>query len=300
MQQLSTQIPSVPVAPKLPATFQETVDELSELLQDQNVTSLAERVWREALSVGVNVVAASEGKITPHQYDAQMEQFYKTTDAFVIETVVESQRSGKRQVMERVIDRIHRKLQSAPDSELNVLMLGDGSGGDTLTLAAEFGARLNLVYFDVPGSLTFDFAMRRFSRYGVQVEIITEYNEIPKGTFDVLVSLEVLEHLPDPVRAVRDMRQFLRTNGIALITESFNGVKPQFPTHLSSNLQFHRNQYLLFTRQGFRPTYMHGKPMEFAPSEHVLSKLIVEHPKLAVRHILSMIWGPLILLRSKN
>jgi SAM-dependent methyltransferase len=179
-------------------------------------------------------------------------------------------------------------------------MLGDGSGGDTILLAREFGSDLHLTYFDVPGSITFKCAMRRFARAEVKPEIITNYELIPKKKFDVLLSLEVLEHLPDPVRAAADMRLFLKPDGIALVTESFNGVKPQFPTHLASNFRFHGLQYLLFARQGFLPTYMHGKPMEFTPSERVFVSLLRLHPKLAVKHVLSMFWGPLSVFRRQH
>lgn len=279
-------------SPMLPSSFDDTVKELSGMLVNELTSSMSERVWREALWTGANVVAASEGKITPHHYDARMEEFYRSTDAFVIETVVESQRPGKKEVMRRLVERIRRKIAEGED-QLNVLMLGDGSGGDTIFLAREFGRQLHLAYFDVPGSITFEFAMKRFARYGIRVEVLTHYDMIPRSSFDVLVSLEVLEHLPDPVRAVRDMRSFLKADGIALVTESFNGVKQQFPTHLASNLRFHGMQYVLFTRHGFFPTYMHGKPMEFIASRRVFTRLLVTHPKLAIRYVMSMFAGPL-------
>ena len=65
-----------------PGQFEQTVNELTDLLGGYAREAVAERVWREALSVGANVIAASQGKITPHQYDSQMESFYRSTDAF--------------------------------------------------------------------------------------------------------------------------------------------------------------------------------------------------------------------------
>jgi SAM-dependent methyltransferase len=275
-----------------PGTFEQIVDELTDLLDGSTREIIAERVWREALAVGTNVVAASQGKITPHQYDSRMEDFYRSTDAFVIETIVESQRPGKQAVMQRIVERIRLKMASAA-GPLEVLMLGDGSGGDTILLAREFGSDLRLTYFDVPGSITFQCAMKRFARAEVEPTIITSYEAIPKKRFDVLLSLEVLEHLPDPVRAAGDMRTFLKPDGIALVTESFNGVKPQFPTHLTSNLKYNGLQYVMFARQGFAPTYSHGKPMELLLVERVFSRLMRLHPKLAVKYVLSMFLGPL-------
>jgi SAM-dependent methyltransferase len=119
-------------------------------------------------------------------------------------------------------------------------MLGDGSGGDTLAVWREFGEALSVYYFDLPGSRTFEFAMNRFSKYAVPCKILNKYEQIPRVHFDAVISLEVLEHLPDPNAAIYDMWGFLKPGGIALVTESFNGVQSRFPTHLYENATIRR------------------------------------------------------------
>jgi SAM-dependent methyltransferase len=117
-------------------------------------------------------------------------------------------------------------------------MLGDGSGSDSLVFVQN---GMSVDYFDVPGSKTFNFALRRFERHGVLdrgIRIISRYEDCLKGLYDVVISFEVLEHLPDPKAAVRDTSSSLKPGGIALLTESFANVAAYLPTHLRSNVRF--------------------------------------------------------------
>ena len=53
-----------------------------------------------------------------------------------------------------------------------------------------------------------------------KVDIISDIRELPvrDGTFDSVMCLEVLEHVPDPVAAVRELHRVLRPQGRLLIT----------------------------------------------------------------------------------
>jgi SAM-dependent methyltransferase len=157
----------------------------------------------------------------------------------------------------------------------NVLMLGDGCGNDTLYLSRFFGSRLKLHYFDVPGSKTFEFAQTRFRENSVRVEVISARNALPPDSFDIVVCLEVLEHLPNPIEAIATIRQVLRTGGIALVTESFGSVSPNFPTHLRSNARFAGRTPLLFLERNLLLTFFNTnpwlcfRPMEFTKRERI-------------------------------
>jgi SAM-dependent methyltransferase len=271
--------------------FDFIVREISELtgLPEEVVR---QRVWDEALCVGSNVsAAAADFGVVPHVYDERMEQFYICTDAFIFETMVESCRSGKREILRHILDRL-RLLLRGDGLSPSVLMLGDGSGGDTLAVWREFGEALSVHYFDLPGSRTFEFALKRFSKYAVSCKILTQYEQIPRVHFDAVISLEVLEHLPNPNAAIYDMWGFLKSGGIALITESFNGVQSRFPTHLYETQRFAGETAHMFARAGMCLSWQHDKLMEFRKYDawkSLLPALWDANWKLAVKNAVPII-----------
>jgi SAM-dependent methyltransferase len=259
--------------------FDEICLEISELL-GENIDIVRKKVWRESLLTGTNVLeSALKFGIDFHVYNEKMEKFYQETDGFIYESMVYSCRFDKRVVMEKVKQRIDNYISlKKNESKLNILMFGDGVGSDTIYLYNFYKDKADFYYFDVPGSKTFDFAQKRFKKYNVEVRIITDYNKIPKNFFDVIVSIEVLEHLPDPVKAIKDISEFLKIGGIPLITESFGAVQFNFPTHLRSNQKFEGKTPLLFLKFNLVLTYFNQdsflmfKPMEFTKREKISIK----------------------------
>lgn len=269
--------------------FDELVDEIAELTgADRN--TVARKVWADALNQTSNVRADAERVgLKPHVYSEQMEDFYRTTDGFIFETMIECCRGGKRAVLADSEQRIRHHLESRKIERARVLMFGDGSGSDTSYFHNAFGDAVELSSFDVPGSKTFDFATRRFAKHRVPVKVITDYEQIPAAEYDVLVSFEVLEHLPKPQQAINDMARFLKPNGIALITESFEAVIPQYPTHLRSNLRYAKKTPVMFLKAGMVMTYFNDAPaMKFRPTEFTKAPSLTASDRMAVllnRHV---------------
>jgi SAM-dependent methyltransferase len=271
--------------------FDEICLEISELL-GENIDIVRKKVWRESLLPGTNVLeSALKFGIDFHVYNEKMEKFYQETDGFIYESMVYSCRFDKRVVMEKVKQRIDNYISlKKSESKLNILMFGDGVGSDTIYLYNFYKDKVDFYYFDVPGSKTFEFAIKRFNKYNIEVKIITDYNKIPKNFFDVIISIEVLEHLPDPIQAIKDISESLKVGGIALITESFGLVPFYLPTHLKSNLKFKGKNPFLFLRFNLLLTYFNKdfslmfRPMEFTKKEKISIKeylnLILTRPIL--------------------
>jgi len=259
----------------MPSSYNELVEEISELL-DEDKEVIQNKVWLEALNPGYNVKEDSiKLGLEFHVYDQRMEKFYRETYGFIFETLVEFCRAGKQEVLKRIRKRIDEYLKINNGKRINVLMLGDGVGSDTIYLYNFYKEYANFFYFDVPGSKTFEFAAKRFKKYQVDAQLITVYEDIPKNYFDVIISLEVLEHLPNPEESIRDISKWLKNEGIALITESFAAVSSNLPTHLKSNFKYIGKTPFLFLRHNLLLTYYSNdsllllRPMEFTKKEKI-------------------------------
>ncbi len=254
---------------KLPVTYEEISKEI-ERFTDLPPDEIKARVWLEAVNFGCN---ANEDVrrigVTPHVFDDKMQTLYETTDAFIFECLVFWAKSSRQMWIKQALARIalYAAAHNMQPNELKILIFGDGAGSDSLYLTAN---DLRVDYFDVPGSKTFDFAARRFDYYGVTasktINLITEYAALQKNYYDVVISFEVLEHLPDPLVAVRDVASFLKPDGIALITEAFEHIYESCPTHLESNRQFSGRTGFIFRANDLALTWYSREPL-FKPIE---------------------------------
>lgn len=74
-----------------------------------------------------------------------------------------------------------------------------------------------------------------------QIDIVSDIVNIPRpdGSFDAVMCTEVLEHVPDPVAALKEMNRLLKKDGYLLITVPFASITHFAPYHFASGL----NQY---------------------------------------------------------
>jgi 2-polyprenyl-3-methyl-5-hydroxy-6-metoxy-1,4-benzoquinol methylase len=261
---------------KLPLSYQEIVDELVNFT-DLPRPEVEHRVWMQALGEGTVIQEAKHFGVTPHQYDDKMEQLYKEGYGLIIETMVFWASHERQLWIEQAIERIRLYAQknNRPLDDLAILMLGDGTGNDSLELVRN---NFKINYFDIPGSKTYEFATKRFAHYdliGDRVNLISDYNSCLTSQYDVVLSFEVLEHLTDPIAAIRDINLMLKTDGIAIITEAFSAVYDNFPTHLKSNLKFANQTPFIFLQNKMlltwysQKSFYKFKPMEFVKQEKI-------------------------------
>ena len=69
-----------------------------------------------------------------------------------------------------------------------------------------------------------------------QIDIVSDILDIPEpdASFDAVLCTEVLEHLPDPVRAVDEMARLLRPGGTFIITAPFWSLTHFAPYHYAT------------------------------------------------------------------
>jgi SAM-dependent methyltransferase len=225
---------------QLPVTFHEVVDEIVRFT-DLPRAEVEQRVWMQALEPGWNVLRdVRRFDVTPFQFDGNMGRLYAEGDGFIFDSLVFWARPARRLWIQHAVDRIrlHARHLGVPAADLAILMFGDGPGNDSLFLADR---GLTVDYHEVAGSRTYEFAVRRFRHYGFlgrHIRPIDDYRACLHGQYDVVLSFEVLEHLPEPLVAVQEIGAALKQGGIAIITEDFGDLAGYLPTHLKSSARY--------------------------------------------------------------
>jgi len=102
-----------------------------------------------------------------------------------------------------------------------ILDFGCGVG----THGIYFASRCNIVdLLDVKGPLR-DYAEWRCKNRKLNVNILDQDTELEKDKYDIVICLDVLEHIADPVLAFNRIIQSLKSNGLLLLEVS-SMIKP--------------------------------------------------------------------------
>lgn len=131
-----------------------------------------------------------------------------------------------------------RKPQRALSAKLTRITLDQfiqshASTGRTLDIGAQTGPYAACF----PHRVALDIQPRR----GVQIVADAQALGLARETFDVVLCTEVLEHLPEPQRAIDEMYRVLKPGGTLLLTTRF-----LFPIHDAPH------DYFRFTKYGLR------------------------------------------------
>lgn len=113
---------------------------------------------------------------------------------------------GRRRILESVLKRFAR---ADPRPGVRVLDFGCGTGGN-FALLSEYGSILGVDMSD---------EALAYSRTRGMADLIkiNSLDETPRGPFPLIACLDVLEHIPDDLAALRTLRERLAPDGIVLI-----------------------------------------------------------------------------------
>lgn len=230
--------------------FSNIVSEISEILEWDSAKILQE-IAAESAHPGSHVRDAWNNDAPSQQ--GEIESFYSTTRAYILDLIVEGERDVRRMWREAVVNTLDQWWGGA--AQATVLDYGGGVGTDTL-----FFARVcrSAYYYDLPGH-TSEFAMKRFAHHGAGVTSVMDTGKY-NAHFDALVSFEVLEHLIDPIAHLGEMIRLTKTGGLLFLTESFDLVSNDYPSHLPSNLVYAGRLDDLMQERGCQPvTILEGR-----------------------------------------
>ena len=105
---------------------------------------------------------------------------------------------------------------------------GSGIGSDALVFAE---AGFDITLADVSDVLL-GFAAFRCRKRGARVRTIDlKKASLPSGSFDVVLCLDVLEHIPEPLPIVRNIRRAMREDALLMMHAPF-GDDPEHPMHV--------------------------------------------------------------------
>ena len=197
--------------------------------------------------------------VTPHQFDEAMLRLYHESEGFIYETLVAA-RSEIRSAKWRQIVRLLLGVYGVAVGSCKVLVYGDSVGSDSIYLRR---LGFDVYYHDVDSTCS-RFAFYRFEKRGLHIKRFAP--GVEGQAFDVVICLEVAEHVPDPPALVAEIKQILKPDGLCFFSEAFALLQDRYPTHLRSNEAFAGCTDELFLRQGLYPCWrdVNDKPIVYS------------------------------------
>lgn len=175
-------------------------------------------------------VSFRDWKLTPHVWDDRLVEYYRTSYSEIMGYAVWNRCREKREMRSW----IGRHLQRTTNEPLSILTVGDGAGFDSLYLSL---CGHDVIYSEESES-SIRFAKEIFEHANRSIKIVSDVRAVEHESVDVIVCLDVLEHVPDPPAFVREMASRLKPGGQLIVHAPFFFVSWHNPTHLRSNILY--------------------------------------------------------------
>ena len=211
----------------------EMIEDLTEFYNKSFVNSEYKLSYEEAINlckVAVRINADLWYILNP-KTEEEIKKFYEIVPYYPFELAYWHMKRWQKKFRECVVS-----LSSG-----NVLDYGGGVGDLCIELAK---TGLNVSYGDVQGK-NWEFAKWLFEKKGYNIKMIDLGNGvIPKNMmFDTIISIDTIEHVPNPEVALEDIATHLKNDGKLVITAlNCPGTTEDNPMHLT--MEFDAEEYL--------------------------------------------------------
>jgi SAM-dependent methyltransferase len=219
--------------PSVPEYFKDEEKIIKWLSQLTNKSPILvrSRLHKERDNPGINVSdAMRQYGLEPYIWTDKLTEFYSQTDAFLYELIVWNLNKRKRRMRRRIGKYLYKNL----GQNLDILTVGDGLGVDSIYLTR---AGHHVTYIET-SAYAQAFAKKLFADCAKDINVLDDPNQIQKNSYDVVICLDVLEHVSDPPGFVKTLTSYLKSNGYLIVHAPFYQIHPNTKTHLKSNRKY--------------------------------------------------------------
>lgn len=226
-------------------------------LTNNNVEELTKIVEQERKN-GMPTVKQDIDKydIVPFGYSKSYDEMYKTGVNLAIKLVPFITNKNKILMLSSIL--LYLLAFNETKEKLKILSIGDGLGVDSIKLTQ---CGFDVDYMDYDASLMTEIA--KANAKGTNLKFVKEI----KKKYDVVICLEVIEHVPDIFSFIETLNDAIKPNGLLFISECFDGIRDFWPSHLLANEKYASSLFLLllpyFELVGFNRN-PYGKPYIFS------------------------------------
>lgn len=209
------------------------------------IKALSEFVGKTVEEIEEVIKENSDNAIYQWHTIANVNKFYEETDVYMYGLIDFCNTSRINKVIYPIKDSVGAKI----------LDFGAGIGMIGLAVAENN----DVDYYDVP-SKTQEFAKHLVTKFKQKVNFITE-EKMRDTTYDIIICMDVLEHLENPMKTVKMLTGLLRPKGIFLTSGLDFSMGPSAPMHLPENVQY-KEEYIKYISDNYYLGFYHPTPAE--------------------------------------